>query len=169
MPLRGRRLSPCSLVVAIVTVVACQSGPRGGSGDSTPKTPSVVDTSRASPSGVARTDSVVLRTDKTQYRAGEKVTLTFENRSAASYTFNPCSRTLEREEGSAWVAFQEEGRMCTMEAWILDPHATRAGPTELPASITPGRYRIVVRMTVEGGAAPVSAVAAITDAITVAP
>ena len=111
----------------------------------------------------------MLRTDKARYRAGEKVTLTFENKSAASYAFNPCSRTLERAEGSAWTPFAEEGRMCTMEAWILDPHATRSGPTELPASMTPGRYRVLVRMTVEGGGTPARAVTAITDPITVGP
>lgn len=170
MPLDGGRLSPCRVVFVIVALVGCQSGARGGaSGDSMAKTPSVGDTSRASPSAVTRTDSVVLRTDKTQYRAGEKVTLTFENRSAASYAFNPCARTLEREDGSAWTAIPEEGRMCTMEAWILDPRATRTGPTELPASLTAGRYRVLVRMTVEGGATPAPAVTAISDPITVAP
>src|SRR4051812_1009777 len=46
----------------------------------------------------ARTDSVVLRTDKSQYSAGDKLTLTFENKSAASYSFNPCTRTIEHEE-----------------------------------------------------------------------
>jgi hypothetical protein len=59
--------------------------------------------------------------------------------------------------------------MCTMEAWILDPHATRTGPTELPASLTAGRYRVVVRMTVEGAGTPAPAVSAISDPITVAP
>ena len=168
MPLGRRRLSPCSVVLVLIPLVACQSGARGGtSGDSTAKTPSVTDTSRASPS--ARTDSVLLRTDKTQYRAGEKVTLTFENKSAASYAFNPCTRTLERENRSAWTAMPDEGRMCTMEAWILDPHATRTGPTELPASLTAGRYRVLVRMTIEGGGTPAPAVTAISDPITVAP
>ena len=169
MPLGCRRLSRGSVVLAIA-LAGCQSGARGGaSGDSTAKGPSSTDTSRASPSAVTRTDSVVLRTDKTQYRAGEKVTLTFENKSGASYAFNPCTRTLEREEGSRWVASPEEGRMCTMEAWILDPHATRSGATELPDTLTAGRYRVLVRMTVEGGAAPAPAVTAITDPITVTP
>ena len=96
-----------------------------------------------------RSDSVVLRTDKTQYKAGEQLTLTFENKSASSYAFNPCTRSLEREAGGSWTAVPDEGRMCTMEAWILDARGTRTGTTELPSALAPGRYRVVVRMTVE--------------------
>ena len=114
-----------------------------------------------------KTDSVVLRTDKAQYRSGEQMTLTFENRSAKSYAFNPCARSLERENGGSWGAVPEEGRMCTMEAWILDPHGTRSGPTELPASLAPGRYRVVVRMSVEGPSGGASAVSAVSDPISV--
>jgi len=115
-----------------------------------------------------RADSVVLRTDKAQYRAGEKVTLTFENKSASSYTFNPCTRSVERESGGSWTTVPEGNRICTMEAWILDPHGRRSGDTELPASLGAGRYRIVVRMTMERSAgATASAVSAISDPITV--
>ena len=170
MPVDGRRLSMCSVGLAVLVLAACQSRARGSaSGDSTTKSPSVADTTASRPAAVTRTDSVVLRTDKAQYRPGEKMTLTFENKSAASYAFNPCTRTLEREEGSGWVAVTEEGRMCTMEAWILDPRGTRSGPTELPASLAAARYRVVVRMTVEGGATPAPAVMAVSDPITIGP
>jgi hypothetical protein len=58
--------------------------------------------------------------------------------------------------------------MCTMEAWMLDPHGTRSGPTELPASLAPGRYRVVVRMSMERpGDAAASAVNAVSDPIMV--
>ena len=169
MPFVGRALSLCSVgLAASVVLVACQSGTRGSaSGDSTTKSPSVADTSASRPPAGARTDSVVVRTDKAQYRPGDRMTLTFENRSAATYAFNPCARTLEREDGSAWVAVTEEGRMCTREAWILDPHGTRSGPTELPASMPAARYRVVVRMTVEGGATPAPAVLVVSDPITI--
>jgi len=119
-------------------------------------------------SGTTRADSVVLRTDKTQYHAGERMTLTLENRSASSYAFNPCTRSLEREEGGTWTAVPEPDRMCTMEAWILDPHGTRTGTTELPSPLAPGRYRVVVRMTVESPqGAPAPAVNAVSEPITV--
>lgn len=106
--------------------------------------------------GSASADSVSLRTDKRTYRAGEQVTLTLENRSASTYAFNPCTRSVEREAGGAWTPVPEPDRVCTMEAWILDPRGTRTGTTELPARLAPGRYRAVLRLTVESspGAPP---------------
>jgi hypothetical protein len=115
----------------------------------------------------ARSDSVVLRTDKSQYRAGDKITLTFENRSAASYSFNPCTRTIEREENGTWTALPDPGRMCTMQAFILDAHGTSTGTTELPTPLTAGRYRVVVRMTAEAPGASASPINAVSDPITV--
>ena len=140
----SRRLSPAILGCAVV-VLACR-----------PRAP-----------GASATDSVVLRTDKAHYRAGEKMTLTLENRGGSSYTFNPCTRTLERQEGSSWTALPDEGRMCTMEAWMLDARGTKSGPTELPASITPGRYRVLVRLTQERTDASGAPVVATSDPITI--
>jgi hypothetical protein len=151
-----------------VAFLGCRSGtPRGAPVD-TAKPAQRSDSVTPSSAVTTRSDSVVLRTDRAQYRAGEKLTLTFENKSASSYTFNPCTRSVERESGGSWSTVPEEGRICTMEAWILDPHGTRSGATELPPSIGPGRYRIVVRMTMESsGGATASAVSAISDPITV--
>ena len=157
--------------VAALALAGCRSGtPGSASGDSA--APARTDTTPTAPapaaSATVRSDSVVLRTDKTQYKAGDKLTLTFENRSAASYAFNPCTRSLEREESGAWKPLPDEGRMCTMEAWILDPRGTRTGTTELPPTIAAGRYRVVVRMTVEGtGSTPASAITAVSDPITI--
>ena len=156
------------LGVAIVAPVACRtSAPGGSGGDSATSLPRADSTPAASASSTVRADSVTLRTEKSQYRAGEKMTLTLENKSAASYAFNPCTRSLERQDGSSWVAVPDEGRMCTMEAWILDAHGTRSGPTELPASLTPGRYRVVVRLTQERAGAAAPAVTAVSDPISV--
>jgi hypothetical protein len=109
---------------------------------------------------------VLLRTDKAQYRAGEKLTLTFENKSGSKYTFNPCSRSLEREQRGSWVAVPDTGSMCTLEAWVLDPHGTRTGDTELDSPLEAGRYRIVVRMTPDAPNAAGS-ISAVSDPITV--
>jgi hypothetical protein len=106
-----------------------------------------------------RTDSVLLRTQKAEYRAGEALTLTVENRSGTSFAFNPCMRTVERDEGGTWTPVPESDRMCTMEAWILEPRQTRTASTELPTALSPGRYRIVVRMTTEQPSAPATVVA----------
>ena len=152
-----------ALAAMMLMVGGCRpSAPGSSASDSSPSTPTP---SASSPSTTStRSDSVVLRTDKSQYHAGEKVTLTFENKSSRSYAFNPCTRTIEREENGTWTALPDAGRMCTMEAWILDPHGTRTGPTELPSPMGAGRYRIAVRMTVEStdatSAAPVIAVSA---------
>jgi hypothetical protein len=159
-------LAAVSLVVAAFS--ACRPSTPGGGPADTVNPPQASD-SAAPPiaSNTVRADSVVLRTDKAQYRAGEKITLTFENKSGSSYTFNPCTRLVERESGGSWTTVPEDNRMCTMEAWILEPRGTRSGATELPATMAPGRYRVVVRMTMETSPGSASAVSAISDPITV--
>jgi hypothetical protein len=171
------RLDSRRSVAAVTAVIAatmlglggCRARGPGSAADSArsgARTDTLPAPGAAAPS--ARADSVVLRTDKSAYRAGEKMTLTFENRSARSYAFNPCTRTLEREENGTWTALPDEGRMCTMEAWILDANGTRTGTTELPTPLPAGRYRVVVRMTVEtvgGSTAP--PINAVSDPITV--
>ena len=165
------RRGAATCITAVVWLCGCQ--PRVPEADSaqTPAPPSATTDTTPSATGdtaTVRADSVVLTTDKTQYRAGESMTLTLENRSGSSYAFNPCTRSIEREDNGTWTSVPEPDRMCTMEAWILDPKGSRTGQTELPSPLPPGRYRVVVRMTREapsGGAA--SAVAAVSEAITV--
>ena len=161
--------------VALMCAGACgTSGSReADTAGSAPAPTAQPDTSRPAPGGAVgetaavRADSVVLRTDKTRYRAGEAMTLTLENRSASSYAFNPCTRALERDENAVWTAVPEPDRMCTMEAWILEPRARREGPTELPTPLEPGRYRVVVRMTKEQPGGEASAVVAVSEPITI--
>ena len=158
----------------VAFVIACQSGPAGDRETASAAPPSPADSAAAVAPGASTdttatpTDSVVVTTDKTQYRAGEAMTLSFENKSASSYAFNPCTRSIERDDAGTWTTVPEPNRMCTMEAWILDPRGTRSGPTELPTPLTPGRYRVAVRMTKEppGGAAA-SAVVAVSPPIEV--
>ena len=171
----NRRLLACAFVTAIAGAgAACTPATPGSSRTDSgaapsASTPSMSDTTASNAAGM-RADSVTLRTDKSQYRAGEQMTVTLQNASASSYSFNPCTRTIEREAGSSWTAVPDEGRMCTMQAWILDPHGTRSGPTELPASLTPGRYRVVIRLTPEppsSGSGASTAVSAISEPISV--
>jgi hypothetical protein len=161
------RLSLAGLGLMLAAHVACRPGAQGGAPSDTAKPAAKSDTGPSAASGTVRTDSVMLRTDKVQYRSGEQMTLTFENRSASSYTFNPCQRSVERESSGSWSAVSEAGRMCTMEAWVLDPHGTRSGATELPAALAPGQYRVVVRMSVEGPGGVASAVSAVSDPVSV--
>ena len=161
---RGR----LSAAATLIAVVACRSGAGGASTDSTKQTPPPASPAAPAAEALTRADSIVLRTDKTQYRAGEAMTLTFENRSGSSYTFNPCTRTIEREASGTWTTLPDEGRMCTMQAFILAPHGTRTGTTELPSPLVAGRYRVAVRMTLDhAGGAATAPLYAVSDPITV--
>ena len=94
----------------------------------------------------ATIDSAVgieLRTDRESYRAGDNATLTIVNHTRQEWTFNPCTRTLERESGAGWQAVPE-GRMCTMEAWVLAPNAARTASTSFGGSLDAGRYRLAI-------------------------
>ena len=101
------------------------------------------------PAAVDSAAAIELRTDRTSYRAGDNATLTIVNRTQQEWTFNPCTRTLEREAGTTWQVVPE-GRMCTMEAWILGPKATRTAPTSLGGSLDAGRYRLVIGFSSAG-------------------
>lgn len=125
-------------LLAAVLVAGCVREPEP-SPDSAAATP-------APTPPVASVDSAVaieLRTDRTSYRAGDNATLTIVNHTKEEWTFNPCTRTLERESGTGWQVVPE-GRMCTMEAWILGPNATRSAPTSFGGSLDAGRYRLVI-------------------------
>ena len=105
--------------------------------------------SRAADQSSGSRGGVQVTTDRSSYRAGDPVTLTVHNGSVDTVTFNPCTRTLEREQAGGWSTVAEPQRICTMEAWILAPGEQRAGPTELPADLTAGRYRALLAFTVE--------------------
>lgn len=84
------------------------------------------------------------------------MTLTLANPTSNSYTYNACSRILERESGGAWTLVQEQ-RMCTMIAHLLGPRSNRTEITELSGGLEPGRYRVVIALTEEApGTAPQS-------------
>ena len=89
---------------------------------------------------------VTVATDTRSYRAGDPVELRIVNSSARRFTFNPCTRTLEREDDAGvdkWSVVKED-RMCTMIAHVLDPKTTRNERTELGEDLAPGNYRMLV-------------------------
>jgi Bacterial Ig-like domain len=167
MPIGHARPSLAGFGLLLALSSACRPGTPGSVPNDTAKPSTSAGASTSAASGTVRTDSVVLRTDKTQYRSGERMTLTFENRSANSYAFNPCQRSVEQEAGGSWTVVPEGDRMCTMEAWTLEPHGTRSGPTELPASLAPGQYRVVVRMSVERADGVASSVSVVSEPVSV--
>lgn len=138
--LMSQRLAGLGLAAAIM---ACQSSPSpdGRSGDSVDSIPATA------PDG-----PIALRTDSTRYTAGASVGLSIASSAEATYSFNPCTRSIETWAGAAWNAVEEEGRVCTMEAWLIEPGATRTATTELPGSLDAGQYRLVIAFTREADA-----------------
>ena len=133
----------------LVLAAACQSAARAGD-SATAEAPGAAP---APSGGTQRADSlpatpaeaeVMITLDKTAYAAGAPVALNIMNHAADTLGFNPCNRTLERRDGSAWKPFDEMGRMCTMELWILKPHESRDAKTELPSPMPAGTYRMVI-------------------------
>ena len=118
---------------------------------------------------VVKVPTVLVSTDMKSYRAGDPVQLRIVNETGDSYTYNPCTRTVERLSGTdTWTEVKED-RICTMIAHVLDPNATRTERTELGEQLTPGSYRLVVRFTRDAANKPAQSIAAYTLPITVAP
>jgi hypothetical protein len=113
--------------------------------------------------------SITVATDTRTYRPGDPVELRIRNGESGSYTFNPCTRTLEREqEGAAgsWAEVKED-RMCAMIAHVLDPNSSRVERTELGEELPPGRYRMLLRFSSAAPAARASHVTVYTQPFTV--
>ena len=111
---------------------------------------------------------ITVRTDKQAYRPGEIVQLTIVNNSASKYTYNPCTRIVERDSAGTWTPVRED-RMCTMIAHLLEPKQTTNEATEMAEGIAPGRYRLVLSFADDDPARAGRAVRAATGALTVAP
>ena len=104
----------------------------------------------APPEKVVR-NGLEITADRPHYRAGGPLTITIRNSREDTVSFNPCTRTLETQRDGKWIAVPEPARICTMEAWLLAPGETRAGPTELPADLVAGRYRAVLGFSAGSG------------------
>lgn len=140
------RLAPAFLVVILA---ACTS-PGSDAADTT-----AADTSRAAGSAdsLARNATTLeLRTDKDRYAPGATVTLTVVNGTDNTYAFNPCTRMVQEEGTGDWRPVDEPQRVCTMEAWLIEPRTSRSGDTELPGTLEPGRYRIGLSLSLQGQA-----------------
>ncbi len=88
-----------------------------------------------------------LSVDKSSYRAGDQVGMRITSTTNDQLGFNPCTRTMERMQGSIWVVQAEPNRMCTMELWLLEPRATRSANTNLPSTLGVGTYRLVLLLS----------------------
>ena len=131
-------------LAAVVTVACTNAGGEADSAASPSRTDSVSAPNQGNP--VTMSDSVRVTTDKQSYRPGETVKLTIASSATARFTYNPCTRIVERETASGWTAVREE-RICTMVAHLLEPRQTNDEQTEMAEGIEPGRYRLVLQFT----------------------
>ena len=92
---------------------------------------------------------VTIDVDRVSYAAGDRVELRITNHANETLGFNPCTRSIERRQGDAWSLIVEADRVCTMQLYLLDAHATRTEATELPARLERGTYRLVLTFTRE--------------------
>ena len=99
---------------------------------------------------VADTGGVTLALDKTAYAPGGRAVMTITSQRTDTLGYNPCgNRAVERETANGWVVHPEPNRMCTMELRLLKPGETQSAPTDVPADVTPGTYRIVLTLRQE--------------------
>ena len=119
----------------------------------------------ARPGGPRADDPVSLTVSRNNYEPGAVVSLALTNRTERTYGYNPCTRTVERlASDGVWTAVSEPNRVCTMELRLLEPRTERVSQTELPSSVGEGTYRMVIALTLQGGA-PASGVPASVTAI----
>ncbi len=161
-----KRLSPC--VIAALLWACGGSSPREvesqAPDSATPAPPPA--SSDTTPMSSA---SITVVTDTRTYRPGDPVELRIRSTDTGSYTFNPCTRKLERENENAvdsWSEVREE-RMCAMIAHVLDPNSSRVERTELGEELAPGRYRMLLRFSSAAPAARASHVTVYTQPFTV--
>jgi Big-like domain-containing protein len=140
-----------TFALASVAAIACQTVP--------PQS----DTGGGSPPGTG----VAIDLDRTSYRAGSQVRMRLTNHTDETVGFNPCTRIIERRQGDSWVTVPEPGRVCTMQLYLLSPHATRTETTELPSWIPRGTYRLALVLTRENAGVPAPTVRAVSGAVQV--
>lgn len=104
---------------------------------------------------------VTIHLDRTSYSAGSQLQLRLTNHTANQLGYNPCTRSVERRAGESWSLIVERDRVCTMQLYLLDAHATRTDPTDLPSSLAPGTYRIVLSFSNESSGAPQTPIRAV--------
>jgi hypothetical protein len=160
-------LSACS-AVALIACYGTGAKPDTTNVDSgVVSSPAVHDTvTRSDTASVPLGGELELRTGKSSYRPGEEMELTLVNPTNNTYTYNPCTRLVERQASGRWTQL-EEMRMCTMIAHILAPRSRRTERTELTNGLEPGSYRVILVLSLSGPGATGSGGVRVSAPITV--
>jgi hypothetical protein len=149
--------------LALLIAMACQSAPQSdapgtaapGGTTFTRGTPDTTRSDTTRGSAGAQSNEVTLTLDRATFTPGATVTMRITNTGRDTLGYNQCSsRSIERQEGSNWMAHPEPERMCTMEIRILNPKETQTAMTDLPATLTPGVYRAVLTLSRQSATSP---------------
>lgn len=134
-------MRPVIALLLTVSVFACKSAQPGNSGSAAAGTTTAGGTP---PQGSQNADAT-LTLDRSTYSSGARVVMRVTNRTKDTLGYNQCSsRSIERDRDGSWMAYPEEGRICTMELRLLYPNETQTANTSLPANMPAGTYRIMV-------------------------
>jgi hypothetical protein len=99
----------------------------------------------ALPAGGALTATVIT----TEASAAASIDVRFENTGVQRYRFNPCERGVERLEAGGWVMLPPELRLCTADAFALNPGTTNVYRSDVPVDASAGTYRFLFPVTEE--------------------
>jgi hypothetical protein len=116
-----------------------------------------------------RSAAVTLELDRSNYRPNSQVRMRLTNHTSDTLGYNECTRSLERQEGSRWIAHQEPNRICTMHLALIRPRETQTRSTDIPAGTPSGTYRMVLGLSVQRAGADGSALRAVSGAFRVEP
>src|SRR5688500_16476859 len=101
-----------TLAAACIIAIGCRPMP--------PRADTVVPAPQQNPA-----TGVAVDLDRTTYRAGDQVWLRVTNHTADQLGYNPCTRSIERRNNDSWALIVEPARVCTMQLYLLNAHASR--------------------------------------------
>ena len=131
----NQRLPHAVGLLALLLLAGCSSGQ--GNGNSTgPSRQSV--------------SLVTVTTDETTYHPGDQVGMTISNQHIETLYYNACIGSLEILDGSAWIPGPESLRLCSREAFSVEPGGTRQDTTDLDLGLPEGVYRLVLGFSAVG-------------------
>ncbi|HEY0025265.1 MAG TPA: immunoglobulin-like domain-containing protein [Longimicrobium sp.] len=92
-----------------------------------------------------------LRTDRSEYDAGEAATLELANTSDGSVGYNLCFSQLERFSSTGWTLAEGTGTACLAILLLLESGERATYQLPLPEALRAGRYRVSTHIEASDG------------------
>jgi hypothetical protein len=89
-------------------------------------------------------------TDRTEYFAGDNLTLRLTNGSPVEVGYNLCFARLQSLVRDNWDHVPGSGRICSAIGYGLLPGDSAEGADRLPSTLSLGTYRFVISVSIEG-------------------